>query len=300
MKKYRLKIPIFSNSSIVIIDKVYLDDFILKPANKKNEKGVIETFATDEEKNNKIEEVKNFLAFLSLEVSEERESNFFIYSGEAQFFNRESYGRTQEGKKMPIFLAEGKVETCINKKFVLKSFKKYKLVAKNEKLLRGLRWYNFGKSSMEVADGIISFITSLEGITENGKIEDLNFKKEIKKIKMRIGKLEISNKVKKRAINSIENLNNLSFKEKVNLLINQLSESDRDVLSEKAKSLGLISNKQSLIKLLGEIYRNRSKILHSGKEAVRAILKKYEWLEVCVRKILYNEVNKLYSPSEKK
>ncbi len=302
MKKYRLKIPIFSNSNIVITEEITLNDFIFKPENKENEKGVIETFATNAEKNNKIEEVKDFLAILSLEISEARGSNFFIYPGEAQFFNVESYGKTQDGKKIPIFLAIGKEETCINGEFISRSFEKYKLVAKDERLIRGLRWYNFGKFSTEVADGIISFITSLEAISENKKDEDLHFKKEIEKIEEAIRKLKnIDHRIKERAINSIKNLNNLSFKEKVNLLINQLPEKDRYILLEKAKKLGLISNKRSLINLLGEIYKDRSKILHSGKKSVKAVSKKHGWLEICVRKILYNEINNLclYPPPGK-
>lgn len=294
MKNYRLLVPIFANSNIVISEKVERDGFIFQPAKNGDDKGIIETTTSDEEeKYRKIEEIKNFTALISLEISEKENSNFFIYIGEPTFFNQETYGISTDGEKTPLFLAIGKEETCLTKDFILQCFDKYRLISKNEVITNALRWYNFGKFSQEDGDSIICFITSLEAISGKPKIKDPEWIKELERVKsITMKQSNINRDLKQRLVNSIENLKYASFIDKMRELTNELTDEVYNYLLKEAKELNLINSfdKDIIVDLLGKIYSDRGKILHSGKQSVENISKKRQWLEIYTRKVLLSKL----------
>lgn len=295
--KHRLSIPIFSNSNIVIAEEFSIEDFTFKPS---KEKGVIETTAGDEnEKKEKIEKILNLMAFISLTKSEKVESNFFIYSGRPKFFNIKTYGLLPSGQKIDLYLDISEEEMALTYNDIKDNLEKYKIISKDEKLIMALRWYNFGKASLDLSDGFISFLISLETLSFITK-ENIYTNKdmvEIEKIENCLRKcldsLKLKNKFKTRIISTIGKLKKLSFKERIEILYDKLSEDVKEKILTEAKNLNLIhkKNKEELFSLIGEIYKDRGAILHEGKTSIKNLIQKYKFLEIFTRKVLVTKIH---------
>lgn len=290
MEKYKLLIPISSNSNMVISEEVEIGEYFFKPeVSHSYNKGIIETKASNKfEAHQKFKEIKDFTAFFSLIKSKELNSDFFIYPGELQFFV-ETYGISQDGKKINLFMSVGKEETCITKNFIKENFKEYQKISQKEEILRSLRWYQSGKIALDDADAIISFITSLEATCEEKKRDDY-FREELNRVIAQIRNTEVSEGTKQKCLNAIKNLKNISFKEKMENLTRKISKDTLTKLKNEARKRNLIDSNKEITDLLGDIYKKRSKILHRGEKEVKNAKQIREWLELFVKEILFFDI----------
>lgn len=185
----------------------------------------------------------------------------------------------------------GEEETCLKGDFIQENFYKYKNILGNLAIITAIRWYQLGKVSFDDADAVICFITALEAISDEKEVNDKDTLKEIDKIKNDIKNLDISDSIKERAINAIENLKRPSFKEKMAILLENLVDNIKLFLKDRGEELDLFKNGKEIIDLLGEIYSKRSKILHSGKITIKEINQIRKWLEIFCREIIFNKIN---------
>ena len=287
-EKYRLSVPISRLSRIVIVEDTRIEDFLFKKEGKTSEnKGVIETSVTNSEYEQKLEEIKSITAFFSLLKSEESNRDSFLYVGEPLFFNVKTIGLSPSGEKKDLCLCIGKEETCITKTFIEENFLKYKKIANNQKFIRSLRWYHLGEILFDDADSILAFIVAIEAISPEKTIRSFP-EEQLEVIKGCIYKSNIDSELKERATNAISNLKQLSFKEKVETLLEELSDKSLELLESKAKELGLTL---PLVKLLTRIYSDSRKVAHRGRKEVEDHVQKRKWLEIFIRKVLIHNLN---------
>jgi hypothetical protein len=297
----KLKVPISSFSNIVITERVSVDDYTFIP----EKKGLIETNAKDNnEKERKLEEIRKFCALLTLQISEERNGIFYIFPEEALFFTP-SYGVGTNGKLIPIDVAYGSIETCLDGEHIKKHFLLFKkILSERKNFLRSIQWYHLGNISLDEINSIISYITAIEILfnlidkpflaSADGLLE-----KEIENITRTIKNLkEIRDQTKNRAIDRIRKiLTEKSFKEKMELIKEKFTKEEFEKLMKKAKNLGL---NEDLGELFSQLQSDRGKILHQKGGDIEKSIQKKKWLELFTRIALLKEINTICLYNEKK